>query len=494
MVDSRLVILGVDGLDMEMVDRWKKELPNLMQLKGLRNNHAFHSIFPPDTTPAWATIYTGLNPAQHGVINFVNPADKQDGYAPLKVSDRIIAGKTFWDGISEAGYKSCVVLPMLISPGWEIKGSMLCRSTNPSSPKNPLTSFPPGLVDKYKPDPPKLNLFGGFYGESQLKDLYQYLRSRTEEEGRLTMEMLNGEQWQLFFTYFSAIDEVQHVFWPYCDPSHPLYPGPNEFQDTILNLYKMFDKILGRVLSECADADKVLVISDHGQGPRPGLVVNINEWLRREGHLTPISKSGVQVKNEIKSKVKNLLINFVKKYGAGKWIMKVSAVFPVWKKMLAPSSGIDWDRTRAYVSDLSTVKNYSYGGIRIIGVDDPKEKDLLIENIISKLLTIQRPETGERLVTLAKRREDVYQGEYIDKYPEIIIEIDERYGIGWDFSGNLFSEKTDIVHLKPGTHRRYSAVFLHNGIECDSLQDVKDVCDINSLVMDFFGLLNEKAS
>jgi len=488
MSTNRLLILGIDGLDSELLEKWKDHLPNMGRLKAPKDGEAFSSIFPPDTTPAWATIYTGMSPSQHGVINFVNPADREGGYTPLEVSDELLRGNTFWDNVSKAGHKVCIVLPMIISPGWEVNGTILCRSTSPANAREPLTSFPPDRVDIYNPHAPTLNLVGGFYGQSQLGGLADFLKRRLEEEERLTMEMLEGEQWQLFFSYFSALDEVQHVFWPYCDPQHPAYPGPNEFETIILDFYKKADDILGRVLAACDPSDKVIVVSDHGQGPRPSLVANLNEWLRREGYLVPKQKGSTKAKNRLKSRVKNLLLGFVRRYGAGKVIMTASKHFPVWKKLLAPSSGIDWEKSRAYVSDLSAVKNYSYGGIRVLDTGNPAEKMRVIDEIISGLKELRRPDSQEPLVKLAARREDVYQGVHIDKYPEILIEFDERYGIGWDFDGELFNSKEDMVHLKPGTHRRETAVFLSHNIEADALDKVRDLRDIYPLVLRSFDL------
>jgi len=487
MNNVKLVVLGIDGLDSELLAKWRHHLPNMWRLRSAQDRVVFHSIFPPDTTPAWATIYTGMSPAQHGVINFVNPADREDGYEPLRVDDVSLRGKTFWDKISEAGHKVCVLLPMIISPGWVVNGAMLCRSTSPGSSNEPLTSFPTDLISNYRPHPPTLNLVGGFYGQSHLGNLADLLKRRLEEEERLTLEMLESEQWQLFFSYFSALDEVQHVFWPYCDPLHPSYPGPNEFETIILDFYKNVDQILGHVLDACDQSVKVIMLSDHGQGPRPSRVVNFNEWLRREGYLVPKQASAAKAKNRLKSKVKKLLLSFVHRYGAGKFIMNVSKHFPVWKQLLAPSSGIDWGKTRAYVSDLSAVKNYSYGGIRVVDTGDNVEKQRVIDQIISGLKGLQLPSSQAPLVKLVARREDVYQGPHIDKYPEILLEIDENYGIGWDFSGDLFSTKEDIVHLKPGTHRRETAVFLTHGIDADAINHVRDLRDIYPLILRLFG-------
>jgi predicted AlkP superfamily phosphohydrolase/phosphomutase len=295
----------------------------------------------------------------------------------------------------------------------------------------------------------------------------------------------------LYFTYFSALDEIQHVFWPYCDPSHPRYPGPNEFESVILDFYREVDRSVGRLVAECRSDDKIIVISDHGQGARPSLVFNINEWLRRKEYLHPTGKQGIQPKNRMKSLIKKGLLSFVDVFGAGSIILSISKRFPVWKRMLAPSSGIDWTKTKAYVSDLSAIKNYSYGGIRINSTDT-REAEIMINDIIKSIKEVRIPGGNGTLVKLVCRREELYQGKHIDKYPEIVLELDDRYGIGWSFSGDLFSDEAHLFQLKPGTHRRSTAVFLSKNVNKSILKKEMELMDIAPLVKSLFNIGSEQ--
>lgn len=484
----RVVILGIDGMDNDLLLKWAGDLPNLLYLRNSMPPINFSSIFPPDTTPAWASIYTGMNPAEHGIINFVNPADKEGGYEPLRLSDNLLKGKTFWDAVSDAGLPVCLVLPMIIYPGWEVKGSMLIRSTSPDSLSTPLRASPDDVIKRYNPSPHVLNMAGGFYSKSYHSFLLKLLEDRFNEESRLTMEMLSNERWALFFSYLSPLDEIQHIFWPYFDRGHPHYPGQNEFETAIFDFYKKTDAFVGDMLTLCRNDDIFIAISDHGHGPRPTLIANINEFLARKGYLVAKKQSSAKAKNKIKSQLKKAMLGFVSRYGAGSALMSLSKRFPIWKKLLAPSSGIDWNLTKAYVSDLSAVKNYSYGGIRLNNMESDFEKAQIVDDILSSITELRIPETGAQLVKFAARRENLYKGQHIDKYPEILLELDESYGIGWGFSGKLFEDEADMSHLKPGCHRRSSPVFLSRNIDASLLKDKMDLCDIAPLVKSIFGL------
>ena len=62
-------IIGIDGLDKSIIERHINELPNFKKISkcGLLNH--IESVFPADSVPALTTIFTGLNPSEHGIIS-----------------------------------------------------------------------------------------------------------------------------------------------------------------------------------------------------------------------------------------------------------------------------------------------------------------------------------------------------------------------------------------------------------------------------------------
>ena len=99
----KLIILGIDGMDWDVIVRYKDKLPNLYGLMQKNNYPHLRSVFPADTTPAWSTIYTGLDPSEHGIINFVNVGAKENTYKPLVFDDSAFKGKAFWDVLNKQG-------------------------------------------------------------------------------------------------------------------------------------------------------------------------------------------------------------------------------------------------------------------------------------------------------------------------------------------------------------------------------------------------------
>lgn len=476
---SKVIVIGVDGMDSGLVDRFLSDMPNLGEMRRKGPEVKMESIFPPDTTPAWASIYTGLNPASHGVINFVNMADRSGGYKPFKHKDQYLRGRAFWDIASEHGKKVCVILPSNIYPGWPVRGVMICRGANQS-----LSAFPKSaLKGKYAHLTPDLNLIQRLISRKQLPELTERTRRRTLAEANMGLEVLQSEDWELFFIYFSALDAVQHYFWSYFDEDHPDFPGDNPYKNVIKDFYILIDEIVGRFLASVDSRTSLMVISDHGHGARPYRLLNMNEVLRKENLLVTKSKKS----NDVNKRIKTKIIGFVKSYGANTFLMKLSRRFPVWKRLLAPSSIIDWERTLAYVTDLSTVKSYSYGGIRINREIDGVQYEDLMDRILEIISEIRDPMTSDKLVKWACRREDLYKGSYIDRYPEVVLELEEGYGLGWSVNGSLFSIG-DFYNIQPGSHKMHSACFLASNIDKSFCPGEMTLTDVAPMILRLLGV------
>ncbi len=67
-----VIVLGVDGMDPNFVERHWSALPNLQRLRDLGGLTRLATTTPPQSPVAWATFITGLDPAQHGIFDFVH--------------------------------------------------------------------------------------------------------------------------------------------------------------------------------------------------------------------------------------------------------------------------------------------------------------------------------------------------------------------------------------------------------------------------------------
>ena len=93
---SKVVIIGIDGLDPFLIERWRDVLPNFKSMYNKLSEIIIESTFPPDSICAWASIFTGENPAEHGLIESI---DYLSNNRKAKNNDNSshIKGRTFWD-------------------------------------------------------------------------------------------------------------------------------------------------------------------------------------------------------------------------------------------------------------------------------------------------------------------------------------------------------------------------------------------------------------
>jgi predicted AlkP superfamily phosphohydrolase/phosphomutase len=144
---QKLVVLGFDGLDPRLVQRWMDEgrLPNMQKLakrgSGLRRLETTHS---PESPTAWASFATGVNAGKHNIYDFLVRDPKTYGIdlgmvertppkfilnyfpvaRPIVKSTR--GGTSFWVTAGNAGVRpSVLTVPVTFPPEDVPNGEML---------------------------------------------------------------------------------------------------------------------------------------------------------------------------------------------------------------------------------------------------------------------------------------------------------------------------------------------------------------------------------
>ena len=86
---KKLIVLGLDGLDPALAERYMSEgkLPNLSKLREQGGFHRLRTTFPALSPVAWSTFATGVNPARHSMFDFLNRS--LQSYMPELASTRV---------------------------------------------------------------------------------------------------------------------------------------------------------------------------------------------------------------------------------------------------------------------------------------------------------------------------------------------------------------------------------------------------------------------
>ena len=86
---KRLIVVGLDGQDPKLTDRFMKEglLPNFDRLARMGCYRRLRTTFPSLSPVAWSSFSTGTNPGRHNIFDFLD-RDRQT-YLPLLSSTRV---------------------------------------------------------------------------------------------------------------------------------------------------------------------------------------------------------------------------------------------------------------------------------------------------------------------------------------------------------------------------------------------------------------------
>ncbi len=196
----------------------------------------------------------------------------------------------------------------------------------------------------------------------------------------------------ILFCYFETIDIIQHMFWRYADPQHPLYQKDAERMNEIEKWYVRMDEVLGDVLKKLNAEDALIVLSDHGFGTFRR-AVHLNSWLRKKGYLALKHAQGASDQELLRS--------------------------------------VDWAHTKAYA--------LGFGGIYINqkgreswGQVEPGEETAALKEQISKELGTWLDEPSQTpVVRKVYKQEDIFHGPYAKEAPDLYVGFNPGYRASW---------------------------------------------------------------
>lgn len=427
-----LIVLGVDGLDWKYVDAHREHLPNLADWPILA---PLASIFPPDSIPAWTTIFTGVPPGEHGMLESIDYLDKQPGRSAVLAGSRL-PGRTFWDEASRCGKRVCVVNPFLAYPAWNVNGAMVAGPVFVSG----EISYT-GIARSNLGRVPELGGIVTFPTPKTMGPFVEATLEGTAQQADFGLGLLDRTQADLFFLNILTIDRMQHFAWRFADHADPTYPGHNEHENAVLRAYRLVDAVAGKY----AERGRVLLCSDHGHGRRCVRMVYVDEVLRREGLIAESAQLSKRLLSVGLEKSKRAVLGWSYRFALEAPAYKVARRLPNRKALKQSSFSSDAAASPARLSRL--FGRNQFGGIDL-GLDSPEART----NAREILVRLRDPQTGAAVVEWARDREAVVSGRALNKYPPLLFKLREGYGVDFGIYGPVFGP--DVNHRRiSGGHK-----------------------------------------
>lgn len=440
----KLLIVGLDGGTWTVIEPLIKagRLPHMARIvhDGCRGDLA--STVPPVTPPAWTSFMTGMNPGKHGLYNFVEPEPGR--YRMRYTNARSRKARTLWSLLSEAGRTVGVINVPMTYPPEPVNGFMISGMDTPGEASEFI--YPPRIAQELRRviGPVKLDLrYLGFMNtDARRQSVLDELREVDEQRLRMVLHLLDHEPVEILMVVYGSPDTCQHYFWHYMDPAHARFDprGSALFGGAIAGVYERLDRHLGVLVERLAQDGVVMLVSDHGFGPVPARTVYLNRYLAQLGVLHyRRPPRGARLLARL-ARAGDALLRGTLTSDRKRWLARLfPSIRGKWESSLTGFDAIDWARTRAYCSEILAfpadvwvnLRGRQPAGI----VERGPEYEDLVAFLRERLLDLRDPVTGVPVIGRVHRKEEVYEGPYLDRAPDLLL--------GW-WEGDGFAARASL--------------------------------------------------
>ena len=279
----RVLLIGVDGADMGIVDRLVGEgrLPNFARLKREGASGRLRSVEPLLSPIVWTTIATGRKPKDHGVFDFIEIGP--DG-RPTPVTSLRRKVPALWNIATQFRVSSGFVgwyasYPAEKVDGFDVSDRLAFHQVESARAAAGATYPEPLQADLYRrigaPAPDVAATRAAFAadpaapltpdGEKRIEELAK-IRATTEFYRKAVPDLARRERPALLGVYFELVDACGHLF---MEDAPPRRAGVADgdfaaFRDTVDRCYQYQDAVLGDLLRLEGPETLTVVVSDHG--------------------------------------------------------------------------------------------------------------------------------------------------------------------------------------------------------------------------------------
>ncbi|MFB0559698.1 MAG: alkaline phosphatase family protein [Candidatus Lokiarchaeia archaeon] len=439
----KVLVIGLDGGTWNIIEPLVNagKLPTIAKLMKEGCYGDLESSLPSTTFPAWKCFSTGKNPGKLGVYYHMGIDTKKR--KSVVYNSTYFRSKELWDYLGQNNITCGVIGMPTTYPPKKINGFMVSEFV----PKEVGFTYPKELETELKNN---LN-----YSYEQVE--YHNISKRffINERIKLIKQRFDAAHYLidkynpsfLHLTIFHT-DHIQHFYWNYMEENNTKYGK------VIENVWIFIDKEISKLLAHFKDDNLyTFIISDHGFTAIKA-IFDITQWFINEKYLYL----------NYKTNYRQALLNFILKLAdlAGIRSILISIINKVKKlpffKIFIPSTStihasmletpIDWNRSKA----IPLCAGLVYLNLNILRTDEAYNKTR--EEIISEVKKIKNPKVGEKLAKEVFKKEEIYNGEYLDQAPDIIILPNDGYDIRdmirnkkiWSFSQKRGWSATHKLH------------------------------------------------
>ncbi len=435
---KRTVVLGVDSVDLLLLERWASQglLPFFGSMLKDSSRVRLSTVSRVLQGALWPSLLSGRSPGQHGT--YLNDQITSGTYNLDRVEADHAQLDPYYLQLEANGVRCALVDIPNDLPDRRLEGLQVVDWLTEFQFWHFEANTPEGKADIEK-------RFGTLYGSGgygptkPTVDGYRELRRKLEQsirlKGALTQELLARQDLDHVFVVFAEPHKAGHHLWKFMDDTHPDHEKAEPFlRDALLAVYQGVDRELGQLAACLSPADNLLVFSDHGMqanyrgdhfivpilqrlgmcAPDQAPVLESSTGLALAaavpgGEVAGIATVTAPRSARIRSLVNRLMPGFL-----------TSRL----RRRFGAASRIDWSRTR--VIHLPTDRN-SYLRINLRGrepdgiVEPGREYDELLAMLETEFRALVNAETGKPAVEDVFKARQLFPGPRVDDLPDLIV-------------------------------------------------------------------------
>jgi predicted AlkP superfamily phosphohydrolase/phosphomutase len=297
---------------------------------------------------------------------------------------------------------------------------------------------------------------------------------------------------------FGESDTIAHHCWRFHDPASPRHVA-SPYAGAVAAVYEALDRAVGELLAAAPAGATVLVVSDHGSGGAGDTGVHLNAHLRDAGLLRFAARGGL---GAVAGTVRGFALRWCPA-GLQERIFRRAGWAADRIESAARFAGIDWGRTVAFSEELDYAPSIwlNLQGREPLGTIAPADRGRVCREVCAALEEWRDPWTNAPVVRHAYPREEIYDGPFVERSPDIVLDLALPGGYSYTCLSSGLGARPAIRKLAPeelaggrgrglnGTHRRHGLfVLADGGVPATGRLDGVDIVDLAPTLLTLAGV------
>ncbi len=469
---AKIVIIGLDACDVDLMLRFSSEgrmpfLTSLMKSNTFGRLISTRGMF---SDSPWPSLNAGVTPAKHAFYNYLQM--KRGTTSIERIDAHHCRYLPFWSRLRGSGKKVAAIDVPKTFPIEGVDGVQLSAWGEHYPLLKSPASIPPDylgeVIRRYGryPHPDEVVVPRSVRQERRL---YRTMCSNIDSKCRVTLDLLQREDWDLFISVFSEVHYAGHQFYHHFEKSHWAHQpaAPADLAEMLPDLHARLDAAVASVFQQLSDNTTFFVVSVHGFATNYSANHLMPTVLEKLGFSAapakPAPPQGIAKILQWTRGLRGLIPASVRAF-INTHLVPDSTHDQVYSH--AFSNHVDWTKTKAVFLPSDHFQAFLSVNLKDrepMGIVNPgAEYEQVCDDLCRELKGLINPRTGKPAVTKVIRTSDMYQGPNLLELPDLVVQWAEGAPIE-QLSHPKFGVITDTTHVLRRTQHSSEGFLIAGG-------------------------------